>query len=385
MSVSRAGIGISLFSSLLLACEAPRGAQITIHTSAPPALIAYREDGGDQWHRLDATLATSFAFEASGPYHVLIACDDQAASQRHVDIAELARTPEEGSFDHACDGARTLSVTVALTEVNTMFLGPAPGTRTSSTSFQLRAAPGTYDLVALLGDWRGGRDQIAIRHAVKVDADLDLGLLDPTSSAQPAIDTQFTADNALPGELLSSVVTLVSGNTVAGLPGLSWTARFAPDALLAPGGYQTVLLSTLGDPVGDPPSQMRRVSRRWNPGLSTTVHLPALMGPATLVKDGPRLVATWSSLPSYDRLGVERDKLEAGIAVHQSVVLSQAYVEQRGITSAALDPGDVPGFSPDWAISAETTAAYMFNVIRGDATDFEETAIGYSSVITVGD
>lgn len=51
----------------------------------------------------------------------------------------------------------------------------------------------------------------------------------------------------------------------------------------------------------------------WRPGLATAVRLPPLMGPATLVNDGPRLIATWSSLPSYDRLEVEREKIEGEI------------------------------------------------------------------------
>jgi hypothetical protein len=389
MMVLRVGVGVSLFGSLLLACESPRGEPITIHTSAPPALVAYREDASNQWRRLDATSATSFALDASGPYHVIIACDDQGGPQRHVNIVELARTPEDGSFDHPCGGTRTLAVSVELTQRSTVFLGEAKTTRLSGDPFQLRAALGTYDLVALQGDFRQGYDQIAIRHAVKVDANLDLGVLDPTEGAQPTIATEFTAENALPDELLSSNVTLVSGNTVAILPARRWTARFAPEALLAPGSHQTVMLSTLGtQPGGDPPHQMRRVSRMWRPGLATAIRLPPLMGPATLMNDGPRLIATWSSLPSYDRLEVEREKiegdLEAGILVHQALVLSRTFVEQVGITSATLDPSDVPGFLPDWAISAETTVTRFFNVSHGDATDFEQTAIGDSAIFTSG-
>lgn len=88
------------------------------------------------------------------------------------------------------------------------------------------------------------------------------------------------------------------------------------------------------------------------------------------------------------RLEVEREKIEgdieAGILVHQSLVLSRAFVEQVGITNATLDPSDVPGFLPDWAISAETTVTRSFNVIHGDATDFEQTAIGDSAIFTSG-
>jgi hypothetical protein len=389
MRVLCVGIGVSMFGSLLLACETPRGEPITIRTSAPPALVAYREDASNQWRRLDATSATSFALEASGPFHVIIACDDRGGSQRHVNIVELARTPEDGSFDHPCGGARTLAVTAKLTQMSTVFLGEAKTTRPPGNPFQLRVAPSTYDLVALQGNFRDGYGEIAIRHAVKVDANLDLGVLDPTEGAQPTIATEFTAENALPDELLSTSVTLVSGNTVAILPVWSSTARLVPEALLAPGGHQTVMLSALGtQPDGNPPHQMRRVSRMWRPGLATAVRLPPLMGPATLVNDGPRLIATWSSLPSYDRLEVEREKIEGeierGIVVHQSLVLSRAFVEQVGITSATLDPSDVPGFLPDWTISAETTVTRLLNVVRGDATDFEQTAIGDSAIFTIG-
>jgi len=55
MRVLYVGIAVSLFGSLLLACETPRGEPITIHTSAPPTLVAYREDASNQWRRLDAT------------------------------------------------------------------------------------------------------------------------------------------------------------------------------------------------------------------------------------------------------------------------------------------------------------------------------------------
>jgi hypothetical protein len=71
--------------------------------------------------------------------------------------------------------------------------------------------------------------------------------------------------------------------------------------------------------------------------------------------------------------------------VHPSLVLSRAFVKQVGVTSAALDPSDVLGFVPGRAISADTTTVRMFNVICGDATDFDETAIGDSSLFTVGD
>jgi hypothetical protein len=386
MRVLRVGMGISLFGSLLLACESPRGELVTIHTNAPPALVAYREDASNQWRRLDATSATSFAIRASGPYHAIIVCDDQAGPQRRVDIMQIARTPEDGSFDHPCGNARTAAVTVELLQYAAVALGDASTTQGYGYPFELRVAPGTYDLVALQGDWRNGYDQIAIRHAVEVDANLDLGVLDPTEGAQPTIATEFTAENALPDEFLSSHVTLVSGNTVAILPVWSWTARLAPEALLAPGGHQTLTLSTIGQsPEGDPPYQMRSVSRAWRPGLATSVKLPALMGPATLVNDGPRLIATWSSLPTYDRLEVERDKIKGDTVVHQSLVLSREFVEQTGITSATLDPSDVPGFLPDWAISAETTVSRFFNVIHGDATDFEQTAIGDSAIFVIAD
>jgi len=62
-------------------------------------------DASDQWRRVDATSATSFVLEVSGPHHVIIACDDQGGPQRHVNIVEFARTPEDGSFDHPCAGA----------------------------------------------------------------------------------------------------------------------------------------------------------------------------------------------------------------------------------------------------------------------------------------
>src|ERR1043166_2942686 len=71
MRVLCVGIGMSLFGSLLLACATPRGEPITIHTSAPPALVAFRDDASNEWLRLDTTSATSFTLAASGPYHVI--------------------------------------------------------------------------------------------------------------------------------------------------------------------------------------------------------------------------------------------------------------------------------------------------------------------------
>jgi len=382
MSALRVGMMSSLLGSSLLACETPReGPIITLHTSAPPALVAYREDASNQWRRFDATSTTSFALEVSGPYHAIIACDDQGGPQRHVNIVELARTPEDGSFDQACGGARALAVTMKLTERSTVFLGEASTALPSGEPFQVRAAPGTYDLVALHEDGQFGYDQVAIRHAIKVDANLDLGLFDPFDGAQPLIAAEFTAENAQPNELLNSSVTLVSGNTVATSLESGWIAQLAPEASLAPGGQQIVTLSTLSGAGGY--SQRRTVSRTWRPGLATAVTLPLQMGPANLVNDGPRLVATWSSLPSYDRLEVARDNLTGSFSVHQSLVLSRAFVEQVGITSATLDPSDVPEFPPAWVISAKTTTIRAFNVIHGDATDFEQSAIGDTSIVTV--
>src|SRR5262249_21134032 len=169
---------------------------------------------------------------------------------------------------------------------------------------------------------------------------------------QPLVPTQFTAANLSPDESLFSEVFLQSAGAFALIsqfthPALAWQVNLVPGAALRTTDTQDVQLAASVSSSTDPVQQrMRSVMHRVRDTTATSVPLMDPLGPTTFETTADRLVVTWSVLPENDDIDVSRSSFSSDFSrvTFHDFLLSPGFVAATGITSAALDFTDVPGF-----------------------------------------
>jgi hypothetical protein len=361
---------IALFASLAVGCGdpdpvKPAPALITVTTTDPPTLIAFRDEATG-WRSVAVGAATTFELEVAGPYQVVVVCETTSDTEpRSIGVVHYARTPDdERTIDDGCE-TRPYPYTVSgrMAELGEVSLENSSFGVTGAIpewDFELPSRAGTFDLVALYGDLAVAFSHIAIRRDVAVTSDTDVGLLERSAeNAQPLVPATFSATNLQPGESTSAFIRLDTRGTITLIQSRSArTGRataFVPDTVLIPTDRQRIQM-TASMPSSDAVSQIysRGVSRDVRAGDPTSLTLPEPMGPVAFALSPLRLVATWSTLPDHDTLTLLRVNSGGAslLGAFHEITLTRNFLEATGATNAIIDLTDVPGFSPEWHFDA---------------------------------
>lgn len=338
----------------------------------------YREETATEWKTPASPSTGRFELEVAGPYRVVVVC---GSSGRDVFVTQLARTlDDERTIDQPCGGPRELPFHVRgqmLQSGEVNFGGSGRGESTAPWSFDLPTAAGTFDFVAFFGSLTTGFDQFEIRRDIAITGDLELGTLDVAQEAtQALVPTRFTASNLAADESLTSHLVLHSGNTFAissGFmhPELAWQVNLVPATALRATDTQDLQLSASSSSDATMPQRMRSITRRIRDGGSTSVTLMDPLGPTTFESTADRLVATWTSLPEYDELDLQRVSFSSDFSrfVIHDFLLSRAFIASAGVTTTALDFTDVPGFLPEWRHDPTLEQQFVLDAFRGTSPD----------------
>jgi hypothetical protein len=352
--------------------------RVTIVTGVPPALIVYREEAAAEWKTPASPSAGTFEIDVTGPYRVIVVC---AGSGPRVQVTQIAQTLDDArTIEQPCGSPRQFPLHVRgqmLQSGEVSFGGFGRGQSKAPWSFDLPAAAGTFDFLAFFGDLSTGFDHFEIRRDLAIAADLDLGTIDVAQEpAQALVPTRFTASNLAADESLTSDLFLQSGNTGAVISGfvhpeLAWQVSLVPMSALRATDTQDLQLSA-GSPSDDSMQQRARdITRRIRDGGSTSVTLLDPLGPTTFESTADRLVATWTSLPVYDELDLERASFSSDFSrfVFHDFLLSRAFISSAGVTAATLDFTDVPGFLPEWRHDPTLEQQFALDAFRGTSPD----------------
>ena len=332
---------------------------VSVTSTADLRLIAFRDGPSAPWQTPAATAPGRYQFMVHGPYTVLDVC---AAQETVVEFAR-SRTPDDPrEFVMSCltpsppQGSHvTGSITLlpGTAESTHVHIGPsAISSPMPDGTFDVEVGDGTYDLTVRTLSSTASQDRTVIRRNVVVTGDtVVMPAIDVATEGTAAVLVQPTVTNLGVDErtIMTSEVhtpTVTTGVSLIGGVGF----HVLPDAALGPGDFQRIALT--GNTSHDLMSfSGRTVDRLYTETTSLEFTLPpAISAPYTVI-DG-QAVATWTTLPPFDRLRftVGQDVANsAGLLPLQVTELSASYVTAVGATSARFDT-DVPGFDPSWRI-----------------------------------
>ena len=364
-------------------------AQITIETTSPPALVAFRNESSAQWQSLTTTGTSTFKVNATGPYRVVVACSSAISGNT---IGEIARTPDDDPVVRYSCPDNPFRVTGQMQQLGSVAVGATTAINASTSApwtFDLPVAAGSFDIVMLFRD-PAGAPRIAIRRDVAISGDTNLGVLDATAeNAQAMVPTSFTATGLDPGDVRSMFVTLYTSSTTAILSSLgaanTWDAALVPDANLRSTDRQNAVLSA-GLTTGSE-RRFRSVSRDVRVGDVPSLALPAPLGPVQFDMTADRLAATLPAGTSYDQLVLVRQGQPVGRQglFAQTAVFSRSFIDDTGGTGAALELDQVPGYQSEWRLDPAFPQTRQAAVTRGASTaDLTTSGMSQSNVMVQG-
>jgi len=337
------------------------GNVVSVTTGIPPALLAFRDDLSTDWVGLPVHGATTFDLTTHGAYQVVIACSagDQDPS---VTMILYGRTADDDpTIKLSCGGGFPFQVKGEAFEAGEVSLGDSSeGASFTDWQFDLVAQPGTFDLVMVSRSSTGVPSSIAFRRDLAIVNDTDLGAISLSQGSQPLVPVSYTIANLQAGESATSSLLLTAGNTEAFVGSLGGspqglTAQLVPDAALRPTDRQHLTLAAATTDATTSLSHSRALGRDVQVGDSTVWTLPDPIGGVTFDVTADRMTATWSSLPEYDEIELLREgfttdfgpPVTTQVRLHE-LVLSRAFAEATGATSATLDFHAIPGFKSQW-------------------------------------
>lgn len=378
-------------AALLVAAAAcaSKTAQITIETTDPPALVAFRNESTAQWQSLPTLGTSTFHVNASGPYRVVVACSSPTVG---ATIGEIARTPDDDPVvRYSCQGNQ-FRVTGQMQQLGSVAVGATTAINASTNApwmFDLPVAAGSFDIVMLFRD-PAGAPRIAIRRDVAISGDTDLGVIDATAeNAQAMVPTSFTATGLDPGDVRSVFVALYTSSTTAILSLIgaanTWDAALVPDASLRSTDRQNAVLSA-GLTSGSQ-RRFRSVSRDVRIGDVPSLALPPPLGPVQFDMTADRLAATLPAGTSYDQLVLVRQGQPVGRQglFAQTAVFSRSFIDDTGGTGAVLELDGLPGYQSDWRLDPAFPQTRQAAVTRGTSTaDLTTSGMSQSNVMVQG-
>jgi hypothetical protein len=344
-------IVVSSMVGLAVACGGgvSGGTTITVHTGAPPALIAFRDGADAPWQTPMATAPGLYEITVHGAYTVAAVCvSGESAATRARSL-----TPEDPTdVDLSCllepssPESHVTGTTVNLT-FGSVEIGHALGTiTTAAPQFDLVVPDGTYDVIARLESGNAAERIAFRRHLVVAGPTTVMPAIDVAAEGTATIAVTPTVTNLAPGETLALLGELTAGATSSDVefPSLG-VVHVLPDAALLPTDVQRIQVAAL---MGG--TSTRSVARRYSQGASLQFTLPPPSA-AQFVVTGDQLALQWTSLSPADTLQVVTNQATADRkgSVQQSRELSAHYLAATGVTRAALDT-DLPGYAAAWRV-----------------------------------
>jgi hypothetical protein len=343
--------------------------RVTVRTGTPPALLAFR-DGPNPWQVQAVAGISTFDLAPTGPYEVVVACEDGSGVDMSVQITLLARTLGDGpEVDSLCSFVHPFVVSGTVIGAGRVAFGNRGVGRggVPEWSFELPTAAGSFDLVAVSQGVRGVLGNIAIRRDIEIAADRSIGTIDPMAEGSPLVPVTLELTNLGAGETTSVLPFVTSGNTVTSLTEVGparpagLEAKLAPASVLRPTDFNTVTITAAMPASGTPPQiRSRAVRRTVRPDDLAAMTLPDPLGPVVFEASPERLTAAWSTLPNYATIGLSRDGFVTGFTQRRFhfALLTRSFIEVTGATRATIDFRDVPGFKTEWLHAPTVTQRY---------------------------
>lgn len=362
--VTSAPAASDLGTSAAPAANAP-ATRITIESTQPLALVAFREVTDPVWHLATEKTSGEFVARVRGPYWVTTVC--QAAQLgspvlftqvwrggRTLDDGDVINTPFVCSSDAPSPlprvtgamvqpGPESGAVALSSAPFSTLFTGFA-----QQFSFSLLAAKGTYTMYGF------DDDRIAIRPDLLVDHSLSVFPLDLTTEGTPYVFTSFNVQNADPFAFLHAVTRIEGADATvpfqladAPLPG-----KVVPNEAMTTDN-QTVSAQADVFTFDSNIFRQENVSSRrpWRLGDDPTFVEPAQISGAAWSFDGRgQLIASWRALPAHTIHATEVSGFTLfGDFVDDFTEMSPAFLTATGTSSTLVDTS-IPGFDRDWIV-----------------------------------
>lgn len=362
---------VSALVVLAVGCD-PSGEVVTIRTTEPPALIAYRDESSATWKLLEPVEEGTYEVRPGGLYRVAVACENRGGIDSVV-ITEHARTPDdEPLIEHPCrSNPEPFVVRGTMLQEGGIGLGNRfSSTASTSWSFEYAAAARTYDLVMLGGDFAMGFDRVAIRRDLAITGNLELGTIDlAQEGAQDVTRAAFTASNLRPGETTSSTTVFRTGSSFAVLQGTGWAVRLVPEGLLRVTDQQNIQLTARE--LDGTITRSRAIRRDFRAGDPTAIMLPEPLGTVAFEMTADRLDATWSVLPEHDRVELVRSSFTINPlrSTTHRLVLTPSFSDAKGTAKGTLELGGLPGFKTEWRLDPAVPQTRSLLAHRGTDPD----------------
>jgi hypothetical protein len=387
-------------------------ATITITSTQPLALVAYREVSDPVWHLAHEQTSGNFTASVRGPYWVTAVCEapQLGTSQLFSQVWRPGRTlddPHELAMPFVC----APDAPQPLPELTGMLVQPSDETgsvalsgaqfanlaqaSTQQLPFSFLAPKGTYTMYGF------NADRIAIRHGVVVDKTTTVPALDLATEGRAYVDAVFSVVGDPSSQLVRAVTRIEDAHghspfTVASAPQQPFTdlliAPVVPNELMIDDN-QTVSVQTddvreTVDADGNTVDRDENLAARrpWRIGDATTFVEPAQITGAAWSFDGRgQLTARWQALPTATSFTTEvSGESVLGNFVDDVTEVTPAFIAATGLTSTVVDT-TIPGFQADWIVDYRLGhGAYTRTQFAQNVTDLAATEHGpiFTSDIT---
>jgi hypothetical protein len=348
----------------LAACSStgpgPNAVALTVVGS--PALIAYRDGGGDFLTPAKTSSEGGYQLGVTYDYELYVTCSDAAG----FDTVIRARTTDDGDQFIYCDGHATalpasVAVTGQMAQPGIVSAYDIAQSATGPWAFTLAVPAGTRDLVATSGD------SVAIRRDLAITTDTELPALDVAAEGARLVPVQL-AVNIASGDQLTSEIDLYSANNIAWGPTVEGaTAQTIPASLLRADDEVDIYLEDWTPPGAGAVGYFRTLDAVYDSSTASFELMPLL----TQVFFDNTGGVTWGDLPEHT--GVSLTLFANGSSQHVSA--SQTWLANHGTSTLGLDAfGPLPAhFQPTWRIDLTQPYSQLFEALDdGASTGIEQ-------------
>jgi hypothetical protein len=351
--------------------------KITLKSTQPLKLVAFREVTDPVWHLATEETTGTFTAHVRGPYWMASVCEAAqiGAPQLLSQVWRPGRTlddPHELDMPFLCSPTAPLplpEVTGILVqpsaELGSVALSGATfGSRVQGNAqqfpFSILVPQGTYSMYGF------DADRVAVRHGVVVDKSLPVFPFDLTIEGGAFASAAFDVVTDAPVAFVHEATRIEDAQgqvpfTLFNLPAEPFASPFVgrvvPNEVMTDDN-QTVsvqadnfLETDNGDGTTSQRDENQSSRRPWRLGDDPTFVEPTQIAGASWSFDGRgQLIAHWQSLPALTVLTTEISGVSAtGNFVDDFTEMSPAFVTATGLTSTLVDTS-IPGFQPDWMV-----------------------------------